>query len=251
MQRCARVRPVAHGWCRPCHPCVSSPPRSCREIEYEDLQLQRNIGEGSFGSVFLAKARSRRPARPPASDLAACLPCPLSTLCAPPSRPMRRPAPSPPRQWHETPVAVKLLVQVPEGGAGNPQGITLSSPQLYNLHKECSLMASLRHPNIVQASARRRAACVWGPQRPACSGGASSCPPSSRLAPTAVHGSGGLAARHGDGCAARRTRWVAMRPHPLLCGSAPATTALLRHLLSPRSPLPTPRPLQSTAPAAR
>lgn len=34
-------------------------PHCCREIEYADLQLQRQIGEGSFGRVYLAKVLAR------------------------------------------------------------------------------------------------------------------------------------------------------------------------------------------------
>ncbi|KAI7839821.1 hypothetical protein COHA_006442 [Chlorella ohadii] len=50
-------------------------------------------------------------------------------------------------KWHETLVAVKVLLDLENV---NDSSLTLSNPVLVNLHKECSLMASLRHPNIVQ-----------------------------------------------------------------------------------------------------
>jgi serine/threonine protein kinase len=50
-------------------------------------------------------------------------------------------------KWHETLVAVKVLLDLEHV---NDASMTLSNPVLINLHKECSLMASLRHPNIVQ-----------------------------------------------------------------------------------------------------
>lgn len=79
------------------------------EINYDDLVIQRPIGEGSFGKVYLAK-------------------------------------------WNETLVAVKLLLSLQDiqKVAGPEAALTLSSPVLFNLQKECQLMAGMRHPNIVQ-----------------------------------------------------------------------------------------------------
>lgn len=53
---------------------------------------------------------------------------------------------------HETLVAVKVLLDLEEAQkAAGPDAVwTLSNPILFNLQKECTLMASLRHPNVVQ-----------------------------------------------------------------------------------------------------
>jgi serine/threonine protein kinase len=54
-------------------------------------------------------------------------------------------------QLHETPVAVKVLLDLEEAQAAEPEAVwSLSNPILSNLRKESSLMASLQHPNIVQ-----------------------------------------------------------------------------------------------------
>ena len=55
-------------------------------------------------------------------------------------------------KWHETLVAVKVLLDLEEmqKQAGPEAAWTLSNPVLYNLQKECGLIASLRHPNVVQ-----------------------------------------------------------------------------------------------------
>jgi hypothetical protein len=49
-------------------------------------------------------------------------------------------------------VAVKVLLDLEEAqqAAGPEAAWTLSNPILCNLQKECGLMASLRHPNVVQ-----------------------------------------------------------------------------------------------------
>ncbi|PRW57695.1 Serine threonine- kinase CTR1 [Chlorella sorokiniana] len=78
-------------------------------VQFEDLKMQKIIGEGSYGKVYAAK-------------------------------------------FHETLVAVKVLLDLEEAqkSAGPDAVWTLSNPILFNLQKECALMASLRHPNIVQ-----------------------------------------------------------------------------------------------------
>jgi hypothetical protein len=55
-------------------------------------------------------------------------------------------------KWNETLVAVKVFSQIDEvqQAAGPDAAWTLSNPILCNLQKECGLMASLRHPNVVQ-----------------------------------------------------------------------------------------------------
>jgi hypothetical protein len=54
-------------------------------------------------------------------------------------------------KWHETPVAVKLLFSLQDTKQDPGEAaLTLSNPILFNLQKECGLMASLRHPNVVQ-----------------------------------------------------------------------------------------------------
>ncbi len=55
-------------------------------------------------------------------------------------------------KWNETLVAVKVLLDVEDAQkAAGPDAVwTLSNPILHNLQKECTLMAALRHPNIVQ-----------------------------------------------------------------------------------------------------
>lgn len=78
-------------------------------VNFDDLKMQKIIGEGSYGKVYAAK-------------------------------------------FHETLVAVKVLLDLEEAQktAGPDAVWTLSNPILFNLQKECALMASLRHPNIVQ-----------------------------------------------------------------------------------------------------
>ncbi|GAB4821070.1 hypothetical protein N2152v2_008116 [Parachlorella kessleri] len=79
-------------------------------IPFGELQIMKQIGEGSFGRVYMAK-------------------------------------------WRETLVAVKLLlntgVNLDDMEAAAELAISLSNPVLLNLQKEASLMAALRHPNIV------------------------------------------------------------------------------------------------------
>ncbi|KAL4421962.1 hypothetical protein ABPG77_007904, partial [Micractinium sp. CCAP 211/92] len=55
-------------------------------------------------------------------------------------------------KWHETLVAVKVLLDLEEAAQQRSAEAawTLSNPILQNLQKECALMASLRHPNVVQ-----------------------------------------------------------------------------------------------------
>lgn len=92
---------------------------------------------GGCTSQRCGQAHALSPAAPrPAPALLACpaghlLPAAHPILLAPP--PTRT-------QWHETLVAVKILLkESPEGG--HEAALTLSSPELHNLHKECSLMA--------------------------------------------------------------------------------------------------------------
>lgn len=48
-------------------------------------------------------------------------------------------------------MAVKLLLSLQDiKGSADEAALTLSNPVLVNLQKECGLMASLRHPNVVQ-----------------------------------------------------------------------------------------------------
>ncbi|PRW32905.1 Prolyl 4-hydroxylase subunit alpha-2 isoform A [Chlorella sorokiniana] len=79
------------------------------EVKYSDLTILRPLGEGSYGKVYLASMRE--------------------TLCA-----------------------VKLLLSTEDAAAAVRSGessISLSSPVMQALQKECGLMASLRHPNVV------------------------------------------------------------------------------------------------------
>lgn len=74
--------------------------------------------------------------------------------------------------WHETPVAVKVLLDAGIGGAvatgGGIDGasaigegiVPANDPMLARLQQEAGLISSLHHPNIVQAS--ERAACCSG-----------------------------------------------------------------------------------------
>jgi len=82
------------------------------ELDFSALRLGKRIGEGSFGKVYLAT-------------------------------------------WNETPVAVKMLVDestaLDQLGRPGPAPVRdASSPLLAKLREEAGLMASLRHPNIVQ-----------------------------------------------------------------------------------------------------
>ncbi|KAI7835430.1 hypothetical protein COHA_010676 [Chlorella ohadii] len=79
------------------------------EVKYSDLTILRPLGEGSYGKVYLASMRE--------------------TLCA-----------------------IKLLLNAEDAAAAVKSGdstISLSSPVMQALQKECGLMASLRHPNVV------------------------------------------------------------------------------------------------------
>ncbi|KAI3432561.1 hypothetical protein D9Q98_004110 [Chlorella vulgaris] len=71
-------------------------------VQWSDLQIDRPIGRGSFGWVYLA-------------------------------------------QWHQTAVAVKVLVNPAEIGAG----LELPELTMSELQKESGVMARMRHPNIV------------------------------------------------------------------------------------------------------
>ncbi|KAL4436932.1 hypothetical protein ABPG75_004071 [Micractinium tetrahymenae] len=79
------------------------------QFSFSDLEIQKQIGEGSFGRVFLAL-------------------------------------------WRETQVAVKILMNTGmeiEDVDDAERALTLSNPVLESLEKEASMMAALRHPNVV------------------------------------------------------------------------------------------------------
>jgi serine/threonine protein kinase len=84
---------------------------SAYAIDFDTLHMGRNIGEGSFGKVYLAV-------------------------------------------WNETPVAVKVLVDTSSAldrKLDDPMRLRrLAAPVLDKLAEEAGLMASMRHPNIVQ-----------------------------------------------------------------------------------------------------
>ncbi|KAL4857927.1 Serine/threonine-protein kinase CTR1 [Chlorella vulgaris] len=71
-------------------------------VQWNDLDIKRPIGRGSFGWVYLA-------------------------------------------HWHQTPVAVKVLVNPAEIGAG----LELPEQTMSELQRESGVMARMRHPNIV------------------------------------------------------------------------------------------------------
>jgi serine/threonine protein kinase len=76
-------------------------------MNFQDLKIDKQIGEGSFGRVYFA-------------------------------------------WWNETPVAVKMLTgPVPVDDEEADATTSMSSPLMDGLAKESSLMASLRHPNVV------------------------------------------------------------------------------------------------------
>ncbi|GAB4823443.1 hypothetical protein N2152v2_010489 [Parachlorella kessleri] len=79
-------------------------------IPFSELEIMKQVGEGSSGRVYMAK-------------------------------------------WRESLVAVKLLLNtggdVEDMEAAADLAMSLSNPVLLNLEKEASLMAALRHPNIV------------------------------------------------------------------------------------------------------
>lgn len=50
----------------------------------------------------------------------------------------------------ETPVAAKVLVKLRDGPSGFEVAAALTEQQLEKVRRECSLLASVRHPNIVQ-----------------------------------------------------------------------------------------------------
>ncbi|KAG7668202.1 putative Serine/threonine-protein kinase CTR1 [Nannochloris sp. 'desiccata'] len=76
-------------------------------MNFQDLKIDKQIGEGSFGRVYFA-------------------------------------------WWNETPVAVKMLTgPVPIDDEEAEASMSMSSPLMDGLAKESSLMASLRHPNVV------------------------------------------------------------------------------------------------------
>ena len=85
------------------------------QVNWRDLEIVRQIGEGSFGKVYLAK-------------------------------------------WRETTVAVKVLLSASlpneqeDGGGGNNEDSgdgNANNPLLAGLQKEASMMAAMRHPNVV------------------------------------------------------------------------------------------------------
>ena len=77
-------------------------------LNFRDLKLEKQIGEGSFGRVYFA-------------------------------------------WWNETPVAVKILIGLSNtDDEDSPEALmSLSNPMLDDLAKESSMMAALRHPNVV------------------------------------------------------------------------------------------------------
>lgn len=50
----------------------------------------------------------------------------------------------------QTQVAAKVLAKLTFGPDGSRVAATLSKQQLEKVRRECSLLASVRHPNIVQ-----------------------------------------------------------------------------------------------------
>ena len=53
-------------------------------------------------------------------------------------------------RWHETPVAVKILIDKDALANADPQqALSLPAPLLAKLDEEAGLLASLRHPNVV------------------------------------------------------------------------------------------------------
>lgn len=50
----------------------------------------------------------------------------------------------------ETPVAAKVLVKLEDGPNGPEVAAALSEKQLETIQRECLLLASTSHPNIVQ-----------------------------------------------------------------------------------------------------
>ena len=84
---------------------------SAYEISFDSLNMGRLVGEGSFGKVYLAT-------------------------------------------WNETPVAVKVLVDATSAldtKVNDPMRLRrMAEPVLDKLSDEAGLMASMRHPNIIQ-----------------------------------------------------------------------------------------------------
>ncbi len=52
-------------------------------------------------------------------------------------------------KWKETPVAIKMLISSSNPTASKAEALSLGSPDLAALRREAGLMASMRHPNIV------------------------------------------------------------------------------------------------------
>jgi serine/threonine protein kinase len=80
-------------------------------INFDDLVIDKQVGEGSFGRVYVAT-------------------------------------------WHETRVAVKILILSGLAGGGDDadadaDAAALSHSVLEGLARECTMMAALRHPNVV------------------------------------------------------------------------------------------------------
>lgn len=142
------------------------------EIPFGELEIQRPIGEGSFGRVFAVRCGPQGTApRVPgcsatrrcwlqsagshSSARRRCLALQLLTGC---TRSRLQ------GTWHSTPVAVKVLLAGPAAGARQAHAsLSLPAPALARLEGEASLLASLRHPNVVRALRGR-----FGPPAGAC-----------------------------------------------------------------------------------
>lgn len=128
-------------------PSSSSMPVEPWEIGFGELEIQRPIGEGSFGRVYevhLSPGEARSDANGGTGEREA----PHTHQHSAPA-PRRLP---PPLQgtWHSTAVAIKVLLAGPTATARQAQAsLALPPPVLARLEGEASLLASLRHPNVV------------------------------------------------------------------------------------------------------